>query len=253
MKTWWIGICLCLCGCANSGQYRKWAPQEPDRDLVFRVQPSGWLSVVDGNAVASRTGGPPVDVRLGDGIADAGVDGALHAEVRHRSGLGIMAGYGVSGLATDRAKGGGVVLDADLTQSVAELFIAHRRDVGGGWIFTLYGGVRYWEVDLDYSVSPGMETSRRTHWYDAVAGTSSEQRFNKNWSVIGTADIGGFGLESDLAWNVQGGLRYRLGDALTFDLTYKALSVRYEEGGGVNSFRYDAITHGPVLSLGIEF
>jgi hypothetical protein len=76
-----------------------------------------------------------------------------------------------------------------------------------------------------------------------------------NWHVILKGDIGGFGIESDFTWNLQGGLMWDATDYLSLVLQYRAVSVDYSTGtvGTPDRFAYDTITHGPLLGLAFQF
>jgi hypothetical protein len=72
-----------------------------------------------------------------------------------------------------------------------------------------------------------------------------------HWVLAGVGNLGGFGVGSDLAWNVQAFLGYRttlFGRETTFALGYRALSQDYDH----NDFEWDVTMHGPIPELPLE-
>jgi len=67
------------------------------------------------------------------------------------------------------------------------------------------------------------------------------------------ADIGGFGLGSDLTWQIQAYAGYRFSKLFQITAGYRIMSIDYEKGSGQDRFLYDMNTFGPVLRLGFNF
>ena len=67
------------------------------------------------------------------------------------------------------------------------------------------------------------------------------------------ADIGGFGVGSDLAWQIQAYLGYRFNDLIQASAGYRILSMDYDKGSGSDRFLYDVDTSGPVIRVGFNF
>ena len=70
------------------------------------------------------------------------------------------------------------------------------------------------------------------------------------------ADIGGFGVGSDLTWNLVGLLGYEfdlLGAPATVLGGYRVLYQDYENGNGSDKFAYEIYTYGPILGLKVVF
>lgn len=64
-------------------------------------------------------------------------------------------------------------------------------------------------------------------------------------------DIGGFGVGSDLAWQVHGKAGYRFSELFGLDLAYRVISMDYEKGDP--GFVYDMRIFGPELGLVFHF
>ncbi|WP_218280446.1 hypothetical protein [Verrucomicrobium spinosum] len=66
---------------------------------------------------------------------------------------------------------------------------------------------------------------------------------------MGKADVGGFGISSDLAWQAYAALGCHLNKRTVLELGYKYMSVDYTSGGFTNDMR----TSGVLLNLGLKF
>ncbi len=73
------------------------------------------------------------------------------------------------------------------------------------------------------------------------------------WLLQFRGDIGGFGIGSDLAWQLQANGGYRFSDLFQVTVGYRALSVDYEKGTDNDRFLYDVTTLGPVVQIGFNF
>jgi hypothetical protein len=66
-------------------------------------------------------------------------------------------------------------------------------------------------------------------------------------------EIGGFGIGSDLAWQLQAVGSYRLSKLFDISAGYRAISLDYASGDGNKAFIYDVVTHGPTVKFGFSF
>lgn len=66
-------------------------------------------------------------------------------------------------------------------------------------------------------------------------------------------EIGGFGIGSDLAWQVHAYAGYRFSKLFEMTAGYRFISLDYETGSGQDRFKYDVDTSGPVIRFGFNF
>ncbi len=66
-------------------------------------------------------------------------------------------------------------------------------------------------------------------------------------------EIGGFGIGSDLAWQIQAIGSYRFSKLFDISAGYRAISLDYTSGEGNKAFIYDVVTHGPTIKFGFNF
>ncbi len=95
------------------------------------------------------------------------------------------------------------------------------------------------------------EISQTIDWVDPFVGVRARYNFTDRLYAIAKADIGGFGVSSDLVWNAYGALGCNLTKTgkTTLELGYRYMSVDYTRGG----FTYDMATSGPMINLGLKF
>jgi len=148
------------------------------------------------------------------------------------------------------APGGQANLKADIYQGIFEGYGVYRVDSGSGPL-DFYGGVRWWDIDVELKANGTKLVENKPDWVDPVIGVRWTPAISKNWNMILRADVGGFGVSSDFTWNIQGGLSWDATDYMTLVFQYRALSVDYTTGtsGTSDRFAYDTITHGPLLGL----
>ena len=85
-----------------------------------------------------------------------------------------------------------------------------------------------------------------------LVGVNVIAELAERWAIRAEADIGGFGVGSDLTWNAQAVLTYRftvLGHDAFAAAGYRALSWDYKNGG----FAWDVTMSGPMIGAGMRF
>lgn len=95
----------------------------------------------------------------------------------------------------------------------------------------------------------GRTISRTDDWWDPYVGLRGRYNFSSSFYLIARAEIGGFGVGSDLMWQAQGAFGVQLTRSVFAEAGYRALSFDYDHNG----LTYDMITHGPQMTLGVEF
>jgi hypothetical protein len=91
--------------------------------------------------------------------------------------------------------------------------------------------------------------SRGDDWWDPYVGVRARYNFTPAFYAIGRAEIGGFGVGSNLMWQLEGSLGLQITRCLYAEAGYRALSVDYDRGG----LEYDTITHGAQVTVGVVF
>lgn len=229
------------------------------QDWSYQFEPYVLASSIEGDAGVGRAVGVAVDVDFGDilEVLDMGLMG--HFEAHHSNGWGVALDYGFMDLGADISGARGGVVDSQVRQGVLEAMLVRRLPSGDGYIDYL-AGVRWWDNDIDIIVDPAVlpgttAFSVKQDWVDLVIGARWMNPVTDKWDFVVRADIGGMGLESDFTSSVSTGFHYRMTDSMDLDLQYKATWVDYESGtpGQPGYFKYDTVTHGPILGVIFNF
>ena len=89
-------------------------------------------------------------------------------------------------------------------------------------------------------------------WVEPLVGSRFGLDLTDRFALATEANVGGFGVGSDFAWNVQAFLNYKtslFGLATTFAIGYRALHQDYDH----HDFEWDVTMHGPVLGTAVHF
>jgi hypothetical protein len=90
-------------------------------------------------------------------------------------------------------------------------------------------------------------------WIDPTIVARAILPFGDRWFFQARANLGGFGVGSDLMWQLQADLGYRRSDKWRFTFGYRVIDIDYDQGHDNGRFVYDVQTFGPVLRLGYSF
>jgi hypothetical protein len=139
--------------------------------------------------------------------------------------------------------------------------------------FDLLGGARYWSQQLNLSLavdgsvdlaklglsrsgSLAVARSGDIEWVDPFIGFRLRHQFAPGHELQFLGDIGGFGVGSDLTWQLFGGYSF---DFTVWQTTlfgvvgYRALAVDYSQDDRGFKNNMDLILHGPVAGLSFRW
>jgi hypothetical protein len=104
---------------------------------------------------------------------------------------------------------------------------------------------------LDTQVTNALPTkgSDNKQWVDPIIGARAQYNFNDRWFVAGNADIGGFGVSSDITWSLEATVGYNFTRNVSAELGYRHLYTDYSDGG----FDYEMAQAGIYTGLNIRF
>lgn len=139
-------------------------------------------------------------------------------------------------------------------------------------VVELLAGGRYWYQDLSVRVAlagtlnlDGLIVSGNTalarsggvDWIDPFVGARLRYYPAPGHELWLRGDVGGFGAGSKFTWQAFAAYDLQLctvGPVVVNGyFAYRALSVDYETGEGVNRYEYDVIEHGPIIGLAGRF
>lgn len=90
-------------------------------------------------------------------------------------------------------------------------------------------------------------------WLDPLLGVHVLVPASKRWWFGLRADVGGFGVGSELTWQAYADVGFRASGLISVLLGYHALDIDYETGSGLQTFNLDAAMSGPQLGVVFTF
>ena len=224
----------------------------------FRVSPYMWFAGVSGD-VGVNPNLPTVDVDVGFTEIFKAIDWfpppvMLAGEVRYGR-FAFTSDLMFLGLEADDSKTRGPVSVAgelDMDMVIWTFGGSFRAVEYGPATLDLLAGGRLWNVDATGKFSGPFAARQRSGsktWVDPIIGISGRVELGSGFALQAEGDVGGFGLVSDIDWQVLGTIQYQVADYLTLDAGYRYLAVDFDDGG----FLFDVALSGPIIGASIRF
>jgi len=231
---------------------------------TFEFTPYLWGAGMSGEVGAGALPTMNVDMSFSDILdnLDAGLMGAFEAR-NGRWGLLFDAIYmKLAHSATASRTGSGPIgatatasAELEITQTVYAAAVAYRA-IEGRTPLDVIGGARYAKLTVDaqidgsfYAQTGTVAASAEKSWVDPYIGVRVQHPIAERWTLVGYADVGGFGVGSDFTWQALAGVNYEFSKAIAGKFGYRYLYVDYDKDG----FRYDMANSGLYLGAGIRF
>jgi hypothetical protein len=123
--------------------------------------------------------------------------------------------------------------------------------------FEVLAGVRFNSVEPEIAITASSGLSeirgRSEEWWDPFVGARYTADVANAWSVTLRADVGGFSVGADSAWQLVARADWHISDDLDLLFGYRILDVDYEDGEGQDRFLYDVQSSGPVIGFAWHF
>ena len=219
------------------------------------AEPYLWGAGISGRASLGRATGLPVDASFSDLMDNLEFALMARYEGQHDSGFGLVFDYMFIDLASDQSGPNGV-LNADIDQTTTELFGTYRAGETELGYIDVFGGFRFWNVEVGLDVNPAalpgsVSLFQDNSWTDLVVGAKGIRHINDRWDLAWRADIGGAGQDSAVTSHLSLGALYEISDLMTLNLRYQWLMVDFSQGtrGAPGYFEYDVTLDGPLVGL----
>lgn len=226
-----------------------------EKDWTFTLSPFLWATDLKGTVSIGQTE-ETADLSFGD-ILDS-LKMAAMADLRIEYGrVALQSNLVWAELQSDVAEGP-VKVDVEPTLWIIEVDGRYRLTE----MWELLAGIRYYNLHVNLDVDLEAEGGRTSfsasgdeNWIDPTLGILFSYPFSERWSFKARGDLGGFGVGSDLAWQLWGLLDYRLGKSMRHSVVvgWRHLDWDYTTGSGDERFAFDAYMTGPVLGLRFRF
>jgi hypothetical protein len=220
------------------------------QDWSGQVTLYGWGAGVTGD-FTPFTGAPTLsfDKSLSEILED--LDGAFFATGFARRGDLVFFGdltYSKSsreGLVPPGAPASGEVTLRSLTVAAG-----NRFDAGGGTTVDAMAGLRAWDLDGQVAVpAAAITVAPGASFVDPILALRVNTPLADRWSLLGYVDVGGFGVGSDLTWQVALTANYQASDRLYISVGWRHLYVDYSDDGTV----FKGAMSGPVIGATLTF
>jgi hypothetical protein len=257
-----VAMVAVLCGVAApaAGQPGEPPASGANDQWHVTVAPYVWATSLDGNATVHGIKSD-VDVPFSDILKDLSLAAMLLVDVgKDRFGIGVN---GVFARVSPDNEVGGVKIKT--TSDTVQLGVApYYRLVDWTWRVSASGqplrltiapeaGFRFTYLRAELDVRHGgPSVDQNESWVDPLIGSRFGLDLSDHWTIASEADVGGFGVGSDFAWNAQAFLGYKttlFGRPTTFAAGYRALSQDYDH----NNFKWDVTMHGPIIGAAMRF
>jgi hypothetical protein len=240
-----LALCAVLPAAAGDGGWR------------FQLAPYVWLAGLKGN-VATLPGLPPADIEV-DFYEDVlgNLNGALMLLGEARKGrFGVMADMAYTDIETENQTRGRFFSSVDSRSKnlmISALLFYRMIENKNSFLDVMAGG-RYWAVDSSLTLKGGIlrqrQISNKEDWVDPLLGLKGMLYLGRSKFYLGGfAFIGGFGVGSDLTYDLNANLGYQWTETFSTTIGYRYLSVDYEESG----FKYDVDQQGPIVGFSWRF
>jgi opacity protein-like surface antigen len=251
----------CVLGLAGVASAQTAAPTS---GWQYEITPYFWGAGMKGDMQGGALPKISTDVSISDimKVLDFGMMGAFEAR-KGRWGLLFDAIYmdlSAGGAASRTGPGPiGATATANanfgMKQTVLGAAVAYRT-VEGRSPVDVFGGLRYIKLEADADIHGSffaragtVARSADQDWVDPYVGARIKHAVNDRWSLTGNGDIGGFGLGSDISWQLSAGAGYDFTKSVSGIFGYRIFYADYDKSG----FLYDMKSEGFYAGVGIRF
>ena len=219
-----------------------------DDGLSFEISPYFWALAIDGNVAVNNLPSAHFDMSFSDVWDDFDSGAATFITIRKGEWL-ALGDISYLKLKEDR-QFPLLSVSSEIDTVLASLSIGYRiaEKTDSHSIDAFIGG-RYNRYKVDIEISPLGSASQTEEWVDPIVGTNLSLSFSERFGAGVLADIGGFGVGSDLAWEVIPVIRLSLNDRITLRAGYRWLDVDYDK----DDLLIDTMTQGWLAGLGFRF
>jgi hypothetical protein len=248
-----LSICisvLCL-------QTKAQAPDSSNKYKLF-LEPYIMFTSMSGTTGIGNLPNAFICVPAGEVFSYLNMGGMLYAEL-HNNKFAFTSDLFYASLDQD-ASGKNSVLNgkASIKQFLWELEALYKLSP---WLEAGIGArINSIQVGLNLNLAgPGGGTANATQnktntWVDPLIIARAKTWINNKWLLSLRADIGGFGVGSQFAWQLQPDIAYRVSKLLQLGIGYRAISMDYHnKKSGADRFVFDMDEYGPQVRIGFNF
>ena len=224
---------MTLVACVAHAEKNAWS---------YAITPYAWLAGLNGS-VAVGSVKVPLNESFSDILDKVEFGMMLGVEARNDS-WGVFGDFTFADLEDEESATLGTV-NTNIRQWLVSCGGFYRVKKGDRVQLDLGAGVRYMDTSINI-MRPLATSSGSSTWIDPILVARLRYQTTGKISFTLTGDIGGFGIESELVWQVTGSIGYDISESMTLLLSYRRLDYEY-----VDDITYDLATSG--LGFGMSF
>jgi hypothetical protein len=217
----------------------------------------GWLPWVNADVTAkNRDRSIDVSYSLDDILGALKFAAFGTGELRYGR-FGVVTDLIYTDLEQTQTSGGplGSSVDGELQLALWTNGLGYRVYEGDRFDLDLMAGGRLAYTGTDLTATGGglLGAQRRASssqtWFDPLVGFRVQGDVTEKVTLRATADVGGFGVGSELTWEVFTGATYRFTPHVGAELGFRYLSIDYD----ADRLDYDVELYGPALGVVFTF
>jgi opacity protein-like surface antigen len=264
LRTWNLRSCLAGALLFSAAPIYAQTSNGAAVGWTFEFTPYIWGSAMKGDTQAANFPRTNVDMSFSDvlDVLDFALMGAFEAR-KGRLGVYLDAIYIKASDAATASRSGPGPIGATLTATADAKLEQTMLAVAGMYRLTeantpvdLLAGVRYTDIEIDATIGASLfarsgvvDRSRSKDWFDPYIGLRAQLPIANHWKLVGYADVGGFGVGSDLTWQYAAGINYEFSSSMNAKFGYRRMRIDYDK----KNFLYDMKLEGLYFGLGIRF
>jgi len=222
----------------------------------FRLSPYAWFAGFKGDvATLPSLGAAPVPIEISpsDALSDTESSLAMVLEGKKER-HGFLVDYLFSDMRTYNPLLESINLSLDSVSKTTLFSAAYMYEIykHQGSVVDAYLGARYWEIDTKLRFSGGLgvlhgrDLQHAESWIDPILGVKGRTALGEtNFYAAASASVGGFGIGSDLFYDLSAHLGYQWSRSIGTTIGYRMYDLDYENDG----FTYDVRQEGAIIGL----
>ncbi len=232
------------------------AEQQAGTGWRVTVTPYLWASGLEGQVGVFPAVVPvDVDISFGDVLENLSFAGMLAVDVS-KDRFVMLADLQYIDLGTSTDVGirdpSFAEIDLDVQTFTATAAAGYRAVDQGGTTFDILAGARISSVDTELELIGPARTligESNESWIDPIIASRLKVPLGGNWSMGIYGDVGGFGVGSDMTWQLLGTVQVAVGRSWRLHAGWRYYEIDYESDG----FIYDVAMNGPILGASFGF
>jgi hypothetical protein len=220
----------------------------------FAISPYVWLP---GISTSTETGRGSIDADSSTSSVIEDLDFAFMGTFQAQKGRwGLILDLLNADLSSNKSTPlGALWSDAEVQTSVTAFttYAGYRAFENSRGSVDVLGGARFFTLDIDTSLSPGLlpgrDRSVSADWADPVLGLRGRFDFNDKWFATGLADYGGFDGGSDQSWQLFASVGYEFNQRWSMQGGWRYLAIEKE----INGQDVEVDLNGPLIGFTVRF